>query len=43
MKITDVFMIALAVSALYWEGMLRYVVWACVAVYAVGRVLQERK
>ena len=43
MKTTDVFMIALAVSALYWEGMLRHIVLACVAIYAVSRVLQKRK
>ena len=43
MKITDVFMIALAVSALYWGGTLRHVVLACVAVYALSRVLQKRK
>ena len=43
MKTTDVFMIALAVSALYWEGTLRHIVLACVAIYAVSRVLQKRK
>ncbi len=43
MKITDVFMIALAVSALYWGGSLRHIVLACVALYAVVRVLQKRK
>ena len=43
MKITDVFMIALAVSALYWGGSLRHIVLACVGIYAVVRVLQKRK
>lgn len=39
MKTTDVFMIALAVSAIYSEGMLRHVILACVDIYAVSRVL----
>ncbi len=41
MKITDVFMIALAVGAYLNRGMLSNIILACVAVYFIARIVKH--
>ncbi|MEE3350596.1 MAG: hypothetical protein VZR09_11250 [Candidatus Gastranaerophilaceae bacterium] len=43
MKITDVFMIALAVGAYLKQGTLANIIFACVAVYFIARIVSVVK